>query len=105
MNDWLTDSELLVMKTVWESKEPLSVQEIMLRTNQKYDKKMESADNLHIPGENSEKRISGYGAEGQSFLLLSAGYGRMSTEKWNWTDRLLSGETGVWTGWLPLSQR
>ena len=38
MNDWLTDSELLVMKTVWESKEPLSVQEIMLRTNQKYDK-------------------------------------------------------------------
>ena len=39
MNDWLTDSELLVMKTVWESKEPLSVQEIMLLTNQKYDKK------------------------------------------------------------------
>ncbi len=39
MNDWLTDSELLVMKTVWESEEPLSVQEIMVRTNQKYGKK------------------------------------------------------------------
>ncbi len=35
MQDWLTDSELLVMKTVWESEEPLPVQEIMTRTNLK----------------------------------------------------------------------
>ena len=39
MQDWLTDSELLVMKTVWESEEPLPVQEIMTRTNLKYGKK------------------------------------------------------------------
>ncbi len=38
MQDWLTDSELLAMKTIWESGEPLSVQEIMERTNQKYGK-------------------------------------------------------------------
>ena len=39
MQDWLTDRELLVMKTVWESEEPLPVQEIMTRTNLKYGKK------------------------------------------------------------------
>ena len=39
MQDWLTDSELLVMKTVWESEEPLPVQEIMTRTTLKYGKK------------------------------------------------------------------
>lgn len=39
MQDWLTDSELLLMKMIWESKQPLTVQEIMVRTNERYQKK------------------------------------------------------------------
>ncbi len=33
MQNWLTDSELLVMKTIWENEDPLTVQEIMMQTN------------------------------------------------------------------------
>ena len=39
MQNWLTDSELLVMKTIWENEDPLTVQEIMMQTNERYDKK------------------------------------------------------------------
>lgn len=39
MQEWLTDSELLLMKMIWKSKEPLTVQEVMALTNTRYDKK------------------------------------------------------------------
>ncbi len=39
MQNWLTNSELLLMKTIWESEEPLTVQEIMARANKQYEKK------------------------------------------------------------------
>lgn len=35
----MTNSELLLMKTIWESEEPLTVQEIMARANKQYEKK------------------------------------------------------------------
>ena len=38
MQEWLTDSELLLMKMIWKSKDPLTVQEVMALTNTRYDK-------------------------------------------------------------------
>ena len=53
----LTTCEELVMKTVWDAGEELSLMEIMQRVNDKYHKEWKAADSIYISGASREKGV------------------------------------------------
>ena len=53
----LTDCEQLVMKTVWDSEEELSLMEIMQGQRQ-VPQRVETSDGIYVPGSSCEKGIS-----------------------------------------------
>ena len=69
----LTDCEQLVMKTVWDAEEELSLMEIMQRVNDRYHKDWKPQHGIHVLSPAREERISEALPPGKSVLLPDPG--------------------------------